>query len=213
VTVLALEFRGVRENADFGFLDGVTRVDPIAGHTAGPLTVRRQAEQLASTAVDLVLAYCSCAAVGAHVAALSGARLVLIDPDVVTHAAVRRDFEHLCASLGANPGGSWEDAFASVRDDLAAVHGSDEEAYEMVDDIIDRYLAWLRFLDASVRAPVAELSGEVEVIAGRPLPDLGKLLGDPGRAAVTTVVPRAGTLGSAEVRQRLAREVGRLQRS
>jgi hypothetical protein len=211
MTVLALEFRGVREAADFGFLAGVRRVDPIGGHVAAALTIRQQAEQLADQRLDLVLAYCSCAALGAHVAELSAAGLVLIDPDVVTHAAVKQDFTHLCSLLGAVPDGDWDSAFASVRDDLAEAHGGDDQAYEMVDDLFDRYRAWLRFLDASASAQTATPPGEITVIAGKPLPELGKLVGDSTRVRITRVAADAGTLASPLVREQLAVEVGRAE--
>lgn len=214
MTVLALEFRGVRETADFGFLDEVTRVDPISGHGGAPLTVRAQAEQLARDRVGLVLAYCSCAALGAHVAELARARLVLIDPDAVARDSVWRDFARLCSAIGAHPPATaaqddWETVFSTVREDLAQANGGDDLAYEMVDDLFARYRAWLRFLAASASAPPAAPAGEVTVIAGRPLPDLGLLLRDPARARLTRVSPSGSTLAWPAVRERLRREVSR----
>ncbi len=203
MTVLALEFRAVRETADFGFLATefpLNRLDPIGRHVAGPLTVRRQAAELAAGKPGTVLAYCSCAALGAHIAELSGADLVLIDADAVTPEAVRRDVTAVCASLGAPPADDVEIAFAAVRDELAAVHGADDQAFEMVDELFGRYRAWLRFLAAAAAAEPAAPAGEVTVIAGKRLPALENLLADPDRARVRRFTPEQGTLESPEVR-------------
>jgi hypothetical protein len=206
VTALALEFRAVRETADFGFLAKeflLRRVDPISAHTDVPRTVRQQAADLASEPLDIVFAYCSCAALGAHVAELSGARLVLIDADVVTPEAIRRDVRRLCESLGAPHSKDPETAFAAVRNDLATLHGGDEQAYEMVDELFGRYRAWLRFLTAAATAEPATPTGGITVIAGKPLPDLGKLLVEPARVELFLVTPESATLESPEVRAHL----------
>jgi hypothetical protein len=192
--VLAFEFYGVSESADFAFLDELTaagrvrRVDPVNDHLEAQLSLAAQARlhvQALPTPPELVIAYCSCAALGAHVAALCEARLLLVDPDAVTDQAVRREFELLCRRLGTEPPSAeepqrqWELALAASRGRLAEVYGGDRKAFEMVDDLFDRYRAWLRFIDACATAAPAAPKKEVTVIARKPLTDLAALLAQP----------------------------------
>lgn len=213
MTTLALEFRTGRETGDFSFLADefpLRRIDPISGHTDAVLTLGQQAEELAADSVDMVLAYCACAALGAHVAALSGAPLILIDADVVTPEAIRRDTAALCTWLNAPPSEDPEAAFAHARDDLAALQGGDEMAYGIVDELFARYRAWLRFLAASAAAPPAAVASQITAIAGKPLPDLGILLVDPTRVELHPVASDSATLESPDVRSLLR---GRLSSS
>ncbi|MFI1934334.1 hypothetical protein [Streptomyces sp. NPDC020330] len=228
-TVLALEFRGVGDRADFGFLtrevDGVdlTRVDPLVHHVEQPLGLAEQASLLAEAlpnAPALVLAYCGTAALALHVAELTGAPSLLVDPYPVTADDMRRDFIGLCESTGVDPTGlvdpaadpdpaRWAKELYRARDAMAAPHGGDDVAYELVDDMLDRYRAWLRFLQASRSAAPAAPGGAVTAITARPDPRLGLLLVDSGVAQVHRVEGGTGILDSPEVRGLLAAAVER----
>ncbi|WP_097870597.1 hypothetical protein [Streptomyces sp. rh34] len=184
-TVLALEFRGMGETTgDFGFLAQqpgsapLVRIDPLVHHLTRPLELQEQAELVlrdAPAPVAMVLTYCGTAALGLRVAALADAPVVLVDPYLVTDRDVHRDFARLCVSAGIGPpeaGGfdlpRWEALLLSSRDAMAETHGGDELAYELVDDLLARYRAWLRFLRASLEAvgPVAA-SRTVTVLTAR----------------------------------------------
>ncbi|MET7802164.1 hypothetical protein [Streptomyces decoyicus] len=223
-TVLALEFRGVRETADFGFLTagarrtGVTRVDPLQDHVSGRLALTDQAQRLVDTLTApprLVLGYCASAGLAARIAHLAGAALILVDPDPVSADYVRQEADILCRALGVVPGGAaipptygelagFESLLLTSRDAQADVYGGDAEAYEMVDDLLGRYRAWLRFLDASAhRAPVT-IEGAVTIVCGKPLPPLTGLLTNPESAHVHHVGSKGGTLDLPEVRTLLS---------
>ncbi|MFE9429220.1 hypothetical protein ACFYNO_40465 [Kitasatospora sp. NPDC006697] len=232
-TVLALEFKGVGERADFAFLRQsggpaeLLRVDPLVHHLDRPLTLAEHARLLGghrSGPPALVLAYCGTAALALHVAALTGAPSVLVDPYPVTAEDMRRDFAGLCASAGVEPAGqvlaaepdpaAWAAELWRARDGMAAEHGGDEVAYELVDDMLDRYRSWLRFLQASRCAEPATTAAPVVAITARPEPRLELLLADPSRAELHRVGPhRTGAaialLDSPEVRRLLTELVDR----
>lgn len=215
-SVVALEFLGVGETADFAFLDRehtgarLTRVDPISQHAAAPLTLAEQASQLAAQQpehVDLVLAYCGTAALGLHLAGLTGADVLLVDPYPITEEDLHRDFTKLCTGMGVDADtladatrdadlDRWEALLLSRRDAMAEQQGGDELAYEMVDDLFDRYRAWLRFLFANVASVPAEPRGEVVGITARPSLALDLLLTDPLRVQLHRVNPEGGLLES-----------------
>jgi hypothetical protein len=200
------------------------QVDPLDDHLAERVSVDRQSLMLLRrlpAPPTLVLAYCGTAALAAHTAALCDAALVLVDPDVVDPKTVRRDFLQLCATLQVDPAiadaatrtgrsahlepereASWETRWETVliaaRAQVAAQYGGDAEAYEMVDDLFDRYRCWARFLEASLNPAPADPSGEITVICGRP-PDLSALLAKPERADIYRVAPGKDTLGLPEV--------------
>ncbi|MFI6846754.1 hypothetical protein OG535_33560 [Kitasatospora sp. NBC_00085] len=227
-TVLALEFRGAGDTADFGFLAregvaGLVRVDPLVHHVDRPLTLSEQAALVAARLPDrpaLVLAYCGTAALALHVSALTGTPALLVDPYPVTVEDMVQDFRRLCAATGIDPDTAaepatgpdvarWERALSAGRDAMADVHGGDEEAYEMVDDLLDRYRAWLRFLQASRAAePVAPAAPVVGVTA-RPDPRLDLLVADPAAVELHRVDVPAGLLDSPEVRARLTAAIHR----
>jgi hypothetical protein len=220
--VLAFEFYGVSESADFAFLDElaatgrVRRVDPVNDHLETQLSLAAQARvhvQALPTPPALVIAYCSCAALGAHVAALCEARLLLVDPDAVTDQGVRREFELLCRRLGAEPPSAqehqrqWELAFAASREPLAKLYGGDWKAFEMVDDLFDRYRAWLRFMDACATAGPAAPKNAVTVIARKPLTDLAALLAQPEDIRLRRVESDSATLDAPEIQELVLAEV------
>jgi hypothetical protein len=222
VQVLAFEFYGVSESADFAFLDELTatgrvcRVDPVNDHLETQLSLAAQARahvRALPTSPGLVIAYCSCAALGAHVAALCEARLLLVDPDAVTCQGVRREFELLCRRLGAEPPSTqehqreWELAFAASREPLAKLHGGDRKAFEMVDDVFDRYRAWLRFMDACATAAPAAPKNAVTVIARKPLTDLAALLAQPDKIRLRRVESESATLDAPEIQELVLAEV------
>jgi hypothetical protein len=225
-SVLALEFRAVPDAVDFGALGPavgaaeLVRVDPLEHHVDKPLTVDEQAGLLAEhvpAPLRLVVTYCGTAGLGLHVAARTGAAALLIDPYPVTAQDIHADFARLCASLGlaAYTAGDepdlarWEGLLLTSRTTLAEVHGGDEEAYEIVDDLLDRYRAWLRFLQASmVASPVAPV-GEVTVVTTKRTPPLEKLLATSSPARVHTVGEGADNPGSPEVRALVSAAVDR----
>jgi hypothetical protein len=224
--VLAFEFHGVSETADFAFLAEATRagrvrrVDPVNDHIEAQLPLMSQARmhvRALPAPPELVIAYCSCAALGAHVAALCEARLLLVDPDAMTGEAVRREFELLCRRLGTEPPavesgagepqGQWEQALAASRGRLAEVHGGDLEAFEMVDDLFDRYRAWLRFIDAcAASAPVAPKNA-VTVIVRKPLTNLAALLARPADVLLRRVESDSATLDAPRIQELVLAEV------
>lgn len=216
--VLALEFHAVRKTADFSFLRSpdsaghLVRIDPLDDHLAERLSVERQSHLLLErlpAAPSLVLSYCACAALAVHTAALCDADVLLVDPDVVDPVIMRRDYLQLCQTLAVDPSPltDWEAVFSAARDRLAADYGGDEEAYDMVDDLFERYRSWARFLEASLDPVPADPKGDVRVISGQQLlPDLSVLLARPARAEVRRIEPSADTLGLPEVRD-LVREV------
>jgi hypothetical protein len=221
VPVLALEFHGVRETADFSFLtegagaDRIRRVDPVADHVTARLTVATQARlhvRALASPPELVIAYCSCAALGAHIAGMCGAQLVLVDPDALTGRDVRRAFEDLCRTLdyGAPDAEDpvfvtcdeqWEAVLGRCRGRLAAAYGGDEQAYEMVDDVFGRYRGWLRFMDACANSEPADPQGEVTVIARRSLTNLTALLVHPELVRLHRVETRTATLDAPEIQE------------
>lgn len=224
--VLAFEFHGVRETADFAFLaeqtraGRVRRVDPVNDHLEAQLSLMAQARlnvRALPAPPELVVAYCSCAALGAHVAALCEARLLLVDPDAMTDDAVRQEFEVLCRRLGTEPPAAesaaeepqrqWEQALAASRGRLAAVHGGDREAFEMVDDLFDRYRAWLRFIDACATAAPAAPKKAVTVIVRRPLTDLAALLARPEDVRLRRVESGSATLDAPQIQELVLAEV------
>lgn len=218
-TVLALEFHAVRRAADFSFLretasaSRLVRVDPLDDHLADRLSVERHSHLLLErlrVPPSLVLAYCGCAALAAHVAAHCGAALLLVDPDVVDPDVMHRDFLQLCATLDFDPAtvdatvrtgwlARWEAVLTATRDRVAGEYGGDPQAYEMVDDLFDRYRAWARFLEASLTPVPADPDGEITVISRRPPQNLGALLARPERAGLHQVTPDADTLGLPDV--------------
>jgi hypothetical protein len=227
VSVLALEFRGVSDSADFRFLTDsagttpIARVDPLVDHISRPHTLMEQARSLLGrqdVAPRLVLGYCASAALAARIANLAAADLVLVDPDPVTSAYVRHEFEVLSRAAGANvqdgeplPDDAnvvdLESRLLGSRARLAAAYGGDSEAFEMVDDLLGRYRAWLRFLNASADAGPTVLSGRVIVVAGKPLARLETLLAEPDRARFHRFEGRESTLANPEVRALLSRVV------
>lgn len=224
VRVLAFEFHGVNETADFAFLAGpatagrVRRVDPVNDHLEAQLSLTAEARLhlgVMPTPPELIIAYCSCAALGAHVAALCEARLLLVDPDAITDEAVRRGFELLCRRLGTEPPESateepqrqWEQALAASRERLAELHGGDGEAFEMVDDLFDRYRAWLRFMDACATAAPAAPKNDVTVIVRKPLTDLAALLARPEDIRVQRVESDSATLDAPRIQELVLAEV------
>jgi hypothetical protein len=220
-SVLALEFRGVGDTADFSFLareNGsarLVRVDPIVHHVAAPLTVAEQARLLVERQQcppDLVLAYCGAAALGLHVADLTGATALLVDPYPITERDLRRDFARLCASMDIDPGAldeairsvdlaRWDAVLLTRRDSMAQEHGGDEEAYEAVDGLFDRYRAWLSFLFASAASKPASPKGAVVAITAQTSLALAPLLVDPPRTVVHRVTHRGALLDSPLVRR------------
>jgi hypothetical protein len=220
--VLAFEFYGVTESADFAFLDEMTaagrvrRVDPINDHLKTQLSLAAQARvhvRALPTPPELVIAYCSCAALGAHVAALCQARLLLVDPDAVTGQAVRREFELMCQRLGTEPPPAeeqqrqWELAFTASRVPLAELYGGNRKAFEMVDDLFDRYRAWLRFIDACATAAPAAPKNVVTVIARKPLTDLAALLAKPEDIRLRRVESASATLDAPQIQELVLAEV------
>jgi hypothetical protein len=224
--VLAFEFHGVSETADFSFLaeptrtGRVRRVDPVNDHLQGQLSLMAQARlhvRALPAPPELVIAYCSCAALGAHVAALCEARLLLVDPDAMTDVAVRREFELLCRRLGTEPPTAesdarepqrqWEQALAASRGRLAQVHGGDQEAFEMVDDLFDRYRAWLRFIDACATAAPAAPNNAVTVIMRKPLTNLAALLARPQDVRLHRVESDSTTLDAPRIQELVLAEV------
>jgi hypothetical protein len=223
-TVLAIEFRGVGYSADFGFLKrlGLTsklhRIDPLGDHITKPLALADQTRRMVGRlpcSPDLVLTYCATAALGAHIAEIVGADLLMIDPYPVTRDDMYRDFANLCGTL--NDGGAleperfrsmeisqWEDVLQTSRDDLARRHGGDEVAYGMTDDLLDRYRAWLRFLNACMNARPAAPGGRVTVIAGKYRSRLDSLLTEPEKMRLILAEVEADTLDSAEVQTLVA---------
>lgn len=213
-SVLALEFRGVGDTADFSFLTRgyapalITRVDPISQHIEKPLTLAGQAGQLVAQQPrhpDIVLAYCGTAALGLHIAALIDADTLLVDPYPITDADLFRDFTNLCTGMGFDPEAlaavtreanleSWEAFLLTRRDIMAAEHGGDGEAYELVDDLFDRYRSWLRFLFANAASAPAEPRGEILAITARLSVALEPMLADPSRAQVRRVNYEEGGL-------------------
>ncbi len=223
--VLALEFHAVRRTADFSFLreperaGRLVQVDPLEDHLAGRLSVERQSHLLLErlrVPPSLVLAYCGCAALAAHTAALCGAALILVDPDVVDPEVMHRDFLQLCATLNFDPAtidsaarndwlAQWETVLVVTRDRLATEYGGDPEAYEMVDDLFDRYRSWARFLGASMSPTPADPEGEVTVISALPLPNLNALLASPEGVSLHQVTSGADTLSLPDVQDLVRR--------
>ncbi|GAA4834494.1 hypothetical protein [Kitasatospora terrestris] len=226
-TVLALEFRGVGDTADFGFLAApggpvdLVRVDPLVHHIEHPLLLTEHARLILDAlpaAPDLVLAYCGTAALGLHICSVAGTPAVLVDPYPVTAADLRKDFARLCASSGIDPAGlldperepdvaRWESALLGSRDSMAEQYGGDDEAYELVDDLLDRYCGWLRFLRASMTAGPAATGGGISVITARPHPVLTPLLTAPAAARIHRVEAEGGLLDSPQVRKLLSAAV------
>lgn len=228
-SVLALEFRGVGDTADFGFLAAdageveLSRIDPLVHHIERPLTLSEQARLIVGTfsrTPGLVLAYCGTSALALHIAALTDAPALLVDPYPITAEDMHRDVGKLCAAMDVDPAllgdpgaepdlARWEAALLTARDSMAGVHGGDEEAYELVDDVLDRYRAWLRFLRAGVEAGPVSTSGEVTVVTARPAEVLVPLLTAPHAVSTHRLADGAGVLDAPEVRALLSAAVHR----
>lgn len=237
--VLALEFRGVSSAADFAFLTvdvqgtkrtggrNLIRIDPIAQHVVAPMTLAEQAQLLVRqqpAPPDLILAYCGTAALGLHIAALTGAPAMLIDPYAVTDHDLRRDFARVCESLAVSVGGSrdavqnvvgspdlerWEAILLTRRAWMATEYGGDDDALELVDDMLDRYRGWLRFLFATAGAAPAAPAGAVVAVAATAVPPLEALLAVPYRVWVHCVGPCGALLESEAVRRLILAAVDR----
>lgn len=222
--VLALEFHGVGNLADFGFLaesvgQRLIRLDPLADQADRVLPLAEHARVVCDrlpVPPESVIAYCSAALLGGYIAQANGAKLILVDPDPVDPSYVRAEFDVICHTLGCEPGAAgpqpagsvewWEATLLQGRDRLRADYGGDEEATELLDDLLDRYRAWLRFLAASAMAgPATTPSGQVTVLAGRPTPPLAGLLADAGSVGQTHYLnTRTATLDSSEAQELLA---------
>jgi len=223
---LALEFNGVRETADFGFLAQATpatslyRVDPLQDNVNTQVTTEEHADLLLDRlpeAPATVLAYCSCSLLGAHVAARSGACLVLVDPDVIEKSDVTQAFLNVSTALGHGHAAGqdpadheqWEKAFAAARQDLAAAQGGDDIAFELVDELFGHYRSWLRFLDACSTCKPAETDTEVVVLTAKPVPDLRAITVDQSRTRVNRFTLDGVTLDAPQVQRFLLDEVAK----
>ncbi|MFI9643391.1 hypothetical protein ACIG87_25635 [Micromonospora sp. NPDC051925] len=218
---LALEFRGTGDAADFGFLErdespvDLIRVDPLAHHVERALSLDEQAELILGqmpAGPALVLGYCGTAAVALHVATLADAESVLVDPYPITADDMYRDVAHLAASLqidtavfgepAATPDLTrWEAALLSSRAAMAARHGGDPQAFELVDDLLSRYRSWLRFLYASTAARPVHPARPVTVVTTKPPVALGPLLDAAVRPTSCQLPDTGDALDSADVRR------------
>jgi hypothetical protein len=213
-SVIALEFRGIGDPSNFGFLNGVRglaglcRLDPLTSQAERYRDLDEQAKVLIEdlpAEPEVVIAHCGSAALGVHIAARTTAHLVLVDPYPTTSEIAYRDFEKLCERIGCYPGppastlADREAQLVGMRKELSIPFGGDEEALDMVDDLLERYRSWLRFLQASVVAPAVAPNGPVTVVAGKPLSPLEPLLVRPQDARVVRLATDGDTLQSAAV--------------
>ncbi|MEU4445609.1 hypothetical protein AB0K14_25645 [Actinosynnema sp. NPDC050801] len=199
-TILALDFTGVGAAQSFGSLPiarTARRVDPLGAHFDRRRAITEQAAELCEQLGEAprhVFGYCSGAVLAATVAACFRERtgtepqVVLFDPDPVGPDYVRDEFALLFASLGGVPPVTtgadltwYEQRLADLRPDLVRDAGGDEAAGELVDYLLARHRAWLRFLDACAEAPPASLEGVVSVITGRKAVTLAGVLTRPER--------------------------------
>lgn len=199
--ILALDFTGIGAAQSFGALPSARtarRVDPLTDHFDRRRTIAEQAAELCARldeAPGHVFGYCSGAVLAATVAADLRERtgvephVVLFDPDPVGPDYVHDEFALLFASLGGTPPPvaegadlAWyEQRLAERRPDLVRDAGGGEGAGELVDYLLARHRAWLRFLDACARARPVELDGVVSVITGRKAVTLAGVVTRPER--------------------------------
>lgn len=200
-SVLVLDFTGIGKAQSFGTLSAklrsrtVHKADPISSHFERRRTIEEQAAEICSKHPEppaFVFGYCTGALLAAAVSAqYRTARgfephVVLFDPDAVNPDYLADEFEVLFESLGgtvrSREGGDlghYEDELAGRRPDLVQESGGDDAAVELVDYLLRRHRAWLRFLDASAEGKAVELDGSVSVITGRGAVDLTGIIGRP----------------------------------
>ncbi|MGI8664454.1 MAG: hypothetical protein ACR2N4_00215 [Jatrophihabitans sp.] len=160
------------------------RIDPVTGQRASFCTIEQQASaiqrQLAVEPV-LILAQCSAARLalqlGRQLAETTPDRatapqVILFDPIGIDQDGLREEFgllagrldadpEQAIAQLGDQPTGAAAAArccelLAALRVPLVQAYGDDQDAEELVDQLISRYAGWLRYLGAVIDCgPVA----------------------------------------------------------
>jgi hypothetical protein len=168
--VLLLEFTGI--DAEAGFAEWVRpgheliRIDPLKDHLDWRLSLDEQARAVDLGGCGHILAACSAAALGARLARSSGAHLILLNPYHVTAQRVTEEFGKLFANLGGDPaeaGPDYDTELLSRRAYLVEQCGG-EAAAEFADYLLNRYRAWLRYLNACAVAPPVRQVGKVSVV-------------------------------------------------
>ncbi|HEX8094703.1 hypothetical protein [Jatrophihabitans sp.] len=225
--VLVLEFAGLPPDAHFdAALTGLpshrlTRVDPVVAQTADLLSIQAQARAVFDSLPRpprLILAHCTAATLGLHVAALGAAgpdepRVALFDPARVWMHDLRTDFANLSRQLSADPepalarigatdldgaGAAAEycAALAGSSATLVTAYGGDRDAEQLVGQLVSRYCGWLRYLGAAMDSqpvdnwfPVAVVTSD-DAERGR----LPALLDRPDRVRAREVAVPGGSL-------------------
>jgi hypothetical protein len=221
-SILALDFTGIGAAQSFKAVladapaDRVRRVDPVRGHLDGRPTLAEQADGIrrAGDPPDFVLGYCTAALLAATVAESYRRshgiepQVVLYDPDPVNPDYLEREFAVLFETLGGEPaqvpGGPdaldrFEDALGTRRPALLREYDEDPG---VVDYLLARHRAWLRFLAASASGTAAALEGQVSVLTGRPAVDLAPIVSRPERHRTRRFdAPEGGLLVHPAVRE------------
>jgi hypothetical protein len=179
--VLVLEFAGLAPDAHFdtalaGLAPGrLIRIDPVILQARGSLPIPEQARAVRESLPGpprLILAHCTAATLGLHIAALATSdvdqpQVALFDPARAWMADLRTDFATLARQLSADPepalarvaavesGGAaaaaeFCAALADSSATLVQAYGGDLDAEQLVGQLISRYSGWLRYLGAAL---------------------------------------------------------------
>jgi hypothetical protein len=216
-SVLVLDFTGIGKAQSFSTLlttlgpRRTSRFDPISSHFDRRRSIEDQAGEICAAQPappGHVFGYCTGALLAATVAARfrhqhgREPHVTLFDPDAVTWDYLADEFEVLFASLGGTEAPQrgadlprYERELEGRRLDLVAASGGAAQAGELVDYLLGRHRAWLRFLDASADGRAVDLDGSVSVISGRESADLTGILTRPGHHRLyRSAAPEGGLL-------------------
>jgi hypothetical protein len=203
-------------------LEPLVRVDPAAGQQGGARSIEEQAQLLRrqiGSAPRLILGHCSAASLALQVALAcrpeaSGAdepQVLLFDPVRSDLAELRAEFGQLAGRLNADPELAMQqlgnpssgaagattcgERLMALREPLVLEYGGDQEAEDLVGQLLRRYLGWLRYLAAVIDGPPVHNRFPVSVLTSSAAEvDLAALVTDQSSVELHQVATTAGAL-------------------
>jgi hypothetical protein len=222
VSVLAIDFTGIGASRSFGPLLSalpacrVRKHDPVCAHLIRQRTLAEHAAHVRDEIGEVptvIFGYCSSALLAAAVAAEFRSShgvepaVILYDPLRVTADTLFEEFTALYESVGGDMTrvGPIADAgpdtvqrlethLVEQRTHLVRSYGGGDST-RLVDDLLRRHQAWLRFLSASATSGSVALERATWVIAGQPQVELTPILDHHDRCRISRCdAPEGGLL-------------------